>query len=131
MSPELNDLYLPVEAGLDDVLQHLVLTALTVDVEQVQVLRPSSHIVKDSGGLNNFQGNFLSYICLVIFHSKGSLAFKVSLGQQNCPSSVTQSVFIKLNIPLVSFKVAAPNFLQVFVKSRNWLVDVQLAEMLF
>ena len=34
MSPELDDLYLPVEAGLDEVLQHLVLRALTVNMEQ-------------------------------------------------------------------------------------------------
>ena len=34
VSPELDDLHLPVEAGLDDVLQHLVLTALTVNMEQ-------------------------------------------------------------------------------------------------
>ena len=38
---------------------------------------------------------------------------------------------MKFNFPLVSFDVAAPNFLQVFVKSRNWLVYVELAEMLF
>ena len=34
VSPELDDLHLPVEVGLDDVLQHLVLTALTDDMEQ-------------------------------------------------------------------------------------------------
>ena len=34
VSPELDDLHLPVEAGLDEVLQHLVLTALTVNMEQ-------------------------------------------------------------------------------------------------
>ena len=79
MSPELNDLYLPVEAGLDDVLQHLVLTALTVDMEQVQVPRSSSHIVKCSAGLNDLQGNLLSFVRLVVFHSKGSLAFEVGL----------------------------------------------------
>ena len=120
-----------MEAGLDEVLQHLVLAALAVNMEQVQIPNSSCHIVKGSGGVDDLQGNLLSFLRLVVFHSKGSLAFKVSLGQQNCPSSVTQSVFIKLNIPLVSFKVAAPNFLQVFVKSRNWLVDVQLTEMLF
>ena len=62
MSPELNDLYLPVEAGLDDVLQHLVLTALTVDMEQVQVPRSSSHIVKGSAGVNDLKGNLLSFV---------------------------------------------------------------------
>ena len=39
MSPELDDLQLPVEAGLDDVLQHLVLTALTDDMEQSMISR--------------------------------------------------------------------------------------------
>ena len=39
MSPELDDLHLPVKAGLDDVLQHLVLTALTVNMEQSMISR--------------------------------------------------------------------------------------------
>ena len=131
MSPKLNDLYLPVEAGLDDVLQHLVLTALTVDVEQVQVPRSTSHIVKDSGGINDFQRNLLSIVSLVIFHPEGSLAFQVSLGQENCPSGIAQSVIVKGYIPMVSFHVVAPNSLKIFVKIRNWLVNVELTEMSF
>ena len=81
MSPELDDLYLPVEAGLDDVLQHLVLTALTVNMEQVQVPSSSCHIDKGSGGVNDLQGNLLSFLRLLNFHSEGSLAFQVVLGQ--------------------------------------------------
>ena len=38
---------------------------------------------------------------------------------------------MKFNFPLSSFNVATPNFLQVFIKSGNWLVNVELAEMLF
>ena len=38
---------------------------------------------------------------------------------------------MKSNIPLVRFNVTAPNFLQFIIKSRNWLVDVELTEMLF
>ena len=131
MSSELNDLYLPVEAGLDDVLQHLVLTALTVDVEQVQVPRSTSHIVKDSGGINDFQRNLLSIVSLVIFHPEGSLAFQVSLGQENGPSGIAQSVLVKGYIPMVCFEVVSPNSLQIFVKIRNWLVNVEFTEMSF
>ena len=83
-----------MEVGLDDALQHLVLTALTVDVEQVQVPRSSSHIGKNSSCFNDFQRNFLSCVSLVIFHTKGSLAFEVSLGQENGPSGVVQSVIM-------------------------------------
>ena len=39
VSPELDDLHLPVEAGLDEVLQHLVLRALTVNMEQLMISR--------------------------------------------------------------------------------------------
>ena len=131
MRPELNDLYLPVEAGLDEVLQHLVLTALTVDVEQVQVPRSSSHIVKDSPSLNDFQSNLLSFLRLIIFHPEGSLAFEVGLRQENGPSGITQSVVMNSHIPLVSFNMVTPNSLQFFIKIRNWLVYVELAEMLF
>ena len=128
MSPELNDLYLPVEAGLDEVLQHLVLTALTVDVEQVQVPRSSSHIVENSCGLNDFQRNLFSCINIVIFHTKGSLAFEVGLRQENGPSGITQSVVMNSHIPLVSFNMVTPNSLQIFIKIRNWLVNVQFTE---
>ena len=131
VSPELNDLYLPVEAGLDDVLQHLVLTALTVDVEQVQVPRSSSHIVKNSGSIDDFQRNLLSFFRLVIFHSEGSLAFKVSLGKLNDPVSVAQTILVKGYIPLISLNVVVPNSLQIFIKIRNWLVNVELTETLF
>ena len=131
MSPELDDLYLPVEAGLDDVLQHLVLAALTVDVEQVQVPTSSSHIVKGSAGLNNPQGNLLSFVRLVIFHPKGSLAFEVGLGQENGPSGIPQSILVNGHIPLrVSFNVVAPNSLQFFIEIRNWLVNVELTEIM-
>ena len=37
--PKLDDLYPPVQTGLDDVLQHLVLTALTDDMEQSMISR--------------------------------------------------------------------------------------------
>ena len=128
MSPELDDLYLPVEAGLDDVLQHLVLTALTVDVEQVQVPRSSSHIVKDSPSLNDFQSNLLSFLRLIIFHPEGSLAFEVGLRQENGPSGIAQPVVMNSHIPLVSFHLVAPNSLQIFIKIRNWLVNVKFTE---
>ena len=39
VGPELDDLYPPVQTGLDDVLQHLVLTALTDDMEQSMISR--------------------------------------------------------------------------------------------
>ena len=129
MSPELNDLYLPVEAGLDDVLQHLVLTALTVDMEQVQVPRSSSHVVKGSAGLNDLQRNLLSFVRLVIFHSKGSLAFEVGLGQENGPGGITQSIIMKSHIPLVSFNMVAPHFLQICIEIRDWFVNVELTKM--
>ena len=128
MSPELNDLYLPVEAGLDEVLQHLVLTGLTVDVEQFQVPRSSSHIVKNSCGIDDFQRNLLSFFRLVIFHSEGSLAFQVSLGKLNDPVSVSQSVLVKGYIPLISLNVVSPHSLQICIKIRNWLVNVELTE---
>ena len=79
VSLELDDLHLPVEAGLDEVLQHLVLSALAVNMEQVQVPDSPSHIVKGSGGVDDLQGNLLSFLRLVVFHSEGSLAFEVSL----------------------------------------------------
>ena len=31
---------------------------------------------------------------------------------------------------MVSFDVTHPNFLKMFIENRNWLVDVQLTEML-
>ena len=131
MSPELDDLYLPVEAGLDDVLQHLVLTALTVNMEQVQVPHSPSHIVKGSGGVDDLQGNLLSFLRLVVFHSKGSLAFEVSLGQENGPSGIPQSVVMNSHIPMVCFAVVSPNSLKIFIKIRNWLVNVEFTEKLF
>ena len=128
MSPELNDLDLPVEAGLDDVLQHLVLAALTVDVEQVQVSNSSSHILNYSAGVYDLQRNLLSFLRLVIFHPEGSLAFQVGLGQENGPGGIPQSKLVKGHIPLVSFHVVAPHFLQIFIEPRNWLVNVELTK---
>ena len=130
VSPKLDDLDPPVEAGLDDVLQHLVLAALTVDVEQVQVSNSSSHIIKDNRGVNDLQRNLLSLFRLVVFHPKGSLSFQVGLGQENSPCGVAQAVVMKGHIPLVSVNVLAPHSLQFFKKSRNWLVNVELTEML-
>ena len=129
VSPKLDDLDPPVEAGLDDVLQHLVLAALTVDVEQVKVFNSSSHIIQYSSSVNDLQRNLLSFI-LIIFHPEGSLSFQVSLGQENGSGAVAQAVVMKGHVPLVSVNVLAPHFLQFFIKSRNWLVNVELTEML-
>ena len=129
MSPELNDLYLPVEAGLDDVLQHLVLTALTVDMEQVQVPVSSSDIVKGSGRLNDIQLDRLLCPSLFIFHGKSSLAFNIGLRQENAPGGFPQPVLVDSRIPLVGLDVILPNFLKISVENRNRLVNVKLTEM--
>ena len=86
--PKLDDLYPPVEAGLDDVLKHLELTAFTIDMEHLQVSRAARHIVKHSGCLIDFQPDLISWLVLFIFHGKSSLAVKIGLSQINGLSGI-------------------------------------------
>ena len=80
-------------------------------------------------GCDLIMRNLPSFI-LIIFHPEGSLAFQVGLGQENGPGGVAQAVVMKGHIPLVIFNVVAPNFLQICIENRNWLVNMQLTEIL-
>ena len=75
------------EAGLNDVLEHLVLAALTVDVEQVQVPSLSHDVTEDLTGLNYLQLHFLFSLSLSlgVLHPKCFLALQVSRGEEDGP----------------------------------------------
>ena len=113
---------------MDDVFKHLVLTTLTVDVEQVELFSPTNDIVHHSGDLSDVQLDFLLVLAVTVFHSESALALEVSLRQENGPGAVSESVIMNLHLPLVCLHVVTPDLLQVGVVLGHWLVDVQHTE---
>ena len=112
---------------MDDVFKHLVLTTLTVNVEQVELFSPTNDIVHHSGDLSDVQLDFLLVLAVTVFHSESALALEVILRQENSPVTVSQSVVVDLHRPLVCLDVATPDLLQVLVVLGHWLVQVQHA----
>ena len=118
-----------VQVSPDDILQHLVLTALTVDVEKIKILSSSSSrdIADHQRGLHDVKTDFLSSLLVGIFHPKCSLTSQVLRSQEDSPGGVTQAVVVDTHPPLVVHTVFAPDFFQIFIKSRDWLVNMQRA----
>ena len=118
-----------VQVSPDDILQHLVLTALTVDVEKIKILSSSSSrdIADHHRGLHDVKMDLLSCLLLGVFHGKCSLTLQVRRRQEDSPSGVTQAVVVNTHPPPVAVTVMAPNFLQIFIKIRDWFVNVERA----
>ena len=90
-------------------------------MEKIETFSSSRHIANHHGGLNDVQRNLLSFM-LGIFHSKSSLTLQVCLRQEDSAVSVPQTEVVNVHCPLVARTVIAPNFLQIIIRIRDWLV---------
>ena len=117
------------QARLDDILEHLVLAALTVDMKQVQILSLSHHVTEYLAGLHYLQLHYCRVILsLGVLHPKCFLALQVSWGEEDCPVCVSETHLVNPHLPLLLCGEQPPRFIQQGIEIRYRLVDMHHTE---